>query len=157
MQLHERREDRAAALRVADELVERWPEEAEFRRQRVRVRLHGTSETVDPGELERLRQDLAEAGRLSPGDPRNLVAESYLLVVADQPEAAIDALTRALQLDPKLVEAWRMRGFIRAQVGDRRRAREDLEQFLRVSGNDPRVVAWARDLLDRLDAADRRR
>ncbi len=72
-------------------------------------------------------------------DAEALVALGDLLAKTKQIEAAIDAMNRALELQPNLFNAHHQLGIVLQQIGRREEAARSLEQAVRINPSDPKA------------------
>lgn len=84
------------------------------------------------------------------------VLEAWLQAQQQHFQRAIDHLRQVVQVHPNHYDAWRFLSLWAEKTGDRKTVKEALEQCVRLYPNDARVLCFAAEKLQAIDAAPKR-
>ncbi|HNP29735.1 MAG TPA: TonB-dependent receptor, partial [Nitrospirales bacterium] len=94
------------------------------------------------GRVEQAQTDLAEAGRLEPGNGRVLALQSLIAVVQNDKETALRLARQARERAPDASMTWIALSYAYQAAFDIEKARESVEQAVKVEPEN--ALAWAR-------------
>ncbi|WP_420141736.1 tetratricopeptide repeat protein [Sphingomonas sp.] len=98
---------------------------------------------IDDGDLTGARADLAKAETLDPAYVQVFIAQGMLADVEHRPKAAIDAYTKAIELEPDNNYALRRRAEAHAALGDRQHEAADRLALANVMVTADPQSSWA--------------
>jgi tetratricopeptide (TPR) repeat protein len=115
--------DWAAALRIIDAEIARYPQDMDIRARRARVLQWA-------GRTQEAEQEFNEVLKKAPDDPDNWLGLGTVYVREGRLDDALRAMNRAVELDPKRADLRAARARVLRAMGNADQARQDFQQAL---------------------------